>query len=508
MIIPGPEKPDQEAVLDLASAISSSFIHSRSVPFESLVTAALRQVVQALSLGSASLVFFNETGDTSSYQFPPLKSGPAPPSQLDELPLAATRELKRGSPVFVQAAGSSYWLPLMREKRLIGHLVLRALRDHAQPPDELMRRLRILQDLFTYAVNQHTAGAEIDGALQQVRELKSQFEYENSQLMGQYKRRHAGDTIIAESQQMKEVLRLVETVGPTESVVLLQGETGTGKELIGRRIHSLSSRRNRPMLAVNCAALPSALIEGELFGRERGAFTGALTRQAGRFEAAHGSTLFLDEVGELGPDLQAKLLRVLQEGRFERLGSTRTIQADVRIIAATNRDLVAAVEAGEFRRDLFYRLNVFPISMAPLRERTEDIPPMVWMFAEQFGQAMRRLIERIPRETMERLVAHAWPGNARELRNAVERAMILSEGGTLHVEVPGAGLPSSQARRTLEEVQRDRILEAMTRTAWRIRGPGGAANLLGLKPTTLESRMKKLGIQRPPRPAAQGEAGH
>jgi transcriptional regulator with GAF, ATPase, and Fis domain len=244
--------------------------------------------------------------------------------------------------------------------------------------------------VFAYALCQNAADVEVEEALRKVEELKLQLEDVNSHLRQQYQRRYALDEIIAESSSMREVLNMVETVGPTDSVVLIQGESGTGKELIARRIHSLSRRKGRPMVTVNCAALPPTLIESELFGREKGAYTGALSRQAGRFEVADRSTLFLDEIGELPLDLQVKLLRVLQEGRFERLGSTKTIEVDVRLIAATNRDLVAAVEAGEFRRDLYYRLNVFPISIAPLRERQEDIPQMAWMFAEGFGQARGR----------------------------------------------------------------------------------------------------------------------
>jgi transcriptional regulator with GAF, ATPase, and Fis domain len=251
------------------------------------------------------------------------------------------------------------------------------------------------------------------------------------------------------------------------------------------------------MVKLNCAALPPTLIEAELFGREKGAYTGALTRQAGRFELADGSTIFLDEIAELPLELQVKLLRVLEDGQLERIGSTKTLTMDVRVIAATNRELVKLVANGAFREDLYYRLNVFPIAVPPLRERGEDIPLLVWTFAKQFGKALGKPVERIPQETMEGLMRYPWPGNIRELRNEIERAIILSEGSTLRVRLgPVAGL-LADAQTTLEDVERQHILAALHQTDWRIRSLDGAAALLGLKPTTLESRIKKLGLQRP-----------
>ena len=491
---PEPSAIDQEGIIALLGEISARFIHFPTQDFERLVTQSLRQLAEVLELEGASLVFINDVECIASHEFPSLGSSEMPV----ELPLATIARLKSGEPVVVHEGGC-YSLPLMREKRLIGVLSLQAEKDRPRLANAFLSRLRIFCDVFAYALCQHAADVEVEEALRKVEELKLQLEDVNSHLRQQYQRRYALDEIIAESSSMREVLNMVETVGPTDSVVLIQGETGTGKELIARRIHSLSRRKGRPMVTVNCAALPPTLIESELFGREKGAYTGALSRQAGRFEVADRSTLFLDEIGELPLDLQVKLLRVLQEGRFERLGSTKTIEVDVRLIAATNRDLVAAVEAGEFRRDLYYRLNVFPISIAPLRERQEDIPQMAWMFAEKFGQARGRTIERIPPASMELLRAHSWPGNARELRNAVERAMILSEGPVLEIE-PADGVPQApEVERTLEEVQRDHILCTLARTGWRIRGRGGAADQLGLKPTTLESRMSKLGIHRHPR---------
>jgi transcriptional regulator with GAF, ATPase, and Fis domain len=251
------------------------------------------------------------------------------------------------------------------------------------------------------------------------------------------------------------------------------------------------------MVKVNCAALPGPLIEGELFGREKGAYTGAMTRQAGRFEVADGSTIFLDEIGDLPLEIQVKLLRVLQDGRFERLGSTITLKADVRVIAATNHDLAAMVRDGRFREDLFHRLNVFPIETPPLRARVADIPLLVWTFLQEFNQKMGKAIDTIPKPVMERLKQYAWPGNIRELRNLIERAVIVSEGSTLQVELPAGGPGAPALPATLEEVERRHIAEVLERTRWRISGKGGAAEILGLVPTTLHSRMKKLGLSRP-----------
>jgi transcriptional regulator with GAF, ATPase, and Fis domain len=305
------------------------------------------------------------------------------------------------------------------------------------------------------------------------------------------------DKIIGRSDAIHKILSQVEQVAPTRATVLIQGERGTGKELLAEAMHQLSARQGRAWMKVNCAALPSSLVESELFGREKGAYTGALTKQIGRFEAAHGGTIFLDEIGDLPLDMQTKLLRVLQDGQFERLGSVQTLTADVRVIAATNRNLFHEVHEGRFREDLFYRLSVFPLTMPPLRERLEDIPLLVWSFVKEFGQAMSKTIVRIPPPMMEALQTYDWPGNIRELRNVIERAMILTQGESLHIDPPRhATAGVSLLSMTLEEVERRHILSVLAHTGWRVRGQNGAASILGLKPTTLESRMKKLGIRR------------
>jgi len=308
------------------------------------------------------------------------------------------------------------------------------------------------------------------------------------------------EQVIGNSPALESVLEQVERVSPTDSTVLIQGETGTGKELIARAIHNLSSRCGRSFIRLNCAAIPLDLLESELFGHEKGAFTGAIAQKIGRFELADKGTLFLDEVGDIPPALQPKLLRVLQEQEFERLGSTRTHQVDVRLVAATNRNLMDMVNRGEFRSDLYYRLNVFPVLLPPLRARREDIPALVSHFVEVFGRRMGREIEHIPTETMSALSSYPWPGNIRELQNLIERAVILSNDGVLPNPLPVAGTESvaiSPGATTLRDSERSLILNALNEVRWVIGGPKGAAARLGLKRTTLIHKMQKLGIYRP-----------
>ena len=330
----------------------------------------------------------------------------------------------------------------------------------------------------------------------QIKDLRQRLEKENIYLREEVRLLVEHTEIVGQSVAMKKVLTQAEQVARTDSTVLLLGETGTGKELLARFIHKMSARKDRPPVTVNCASLPPTLIESELFGREKGAYTGAMTRLAGRFEIADGSTLFLDEIGELPLDLQSKLLRVLEEGRFERLGSTKTLHVNVRIIAATNRDIEQDVKDGKFRRDLFYRLNVFPIVIPPLRERPEDIPPLVRSIVKELQKRMGKEIESIPTKTMQALQSYSWPGNVRELRNLIEHAMILSAGKTLEVHVPKLGSSEADATDKLNDMERMHMVAVLEKTGWRIAGQGGAAEILGLKRTTLLSKMKKLGIKR------------
>jgi len=331
-------------------------------------------------------------------------------------------------------------------------------------------------------------------SLAEIKALKDRLVAETEYLRAEVVDLKVGHNVIGQSPAIRKVLEQIGQVAATDATVLIQGETGTGKELIARSIHRLSRRGSRTMIVVNCGSLPEGLIESELFGREKGAYTDALTRQAGRFELAHQSTLFLDEIGDLPPGLQAKLLRVLQEGTFERLGSTKTLTVNARIIAATNRNLAADVAVGRFRQDLYYRLSVFPIIVPPLRERREDIPALVWAFVAEFAQKMGKEIESIPKRSMNALVDYSWPGNIRELRNVIEHAVIVSRGRTLEVRHPGRQEPSAQVSQKLEDAMAHHIREVLESTSWRVKGPGGAAELLGLKPTTLFSKMKRLGL--------------
>ena len=302
--------------------------------------------------------------------------------------------------------------------------------------------------------------------------------------------KHQFDTILGQSDGLKYVLYRAEQIAPTNTTVLILGETGTGKELIAAAIHDMSPRKDRPLITVNCAALPANLIESELFGREKGAFTGADTRQVGRFEVAHGSTLCLDEIGELPLELQAKLLRVIQYNEFERLGSSQTIKVDVRIVATTNRNLEEEVRKGRFRQDLYYRLNVFPITVPPLRQRQEDIPILVQAFTERYARKLGKQITSIQKETMKALQDYPWPGNIRELESIIERAVILCPGPVLHLadKLEISSPPLSSTMRTLEETERNQILKILSDTRWRIEGKDGAAAILGLHPSTLRAQ--------------------
>jgi PAS domain S-box-containing protein len=341
-----------------------------------------------------------------------------------------------------------------------------------------------------------TVEAQLNETLEELRKLRDRLQQDNLALRQQITAHHGPTVILGQSPPIVKVIEQAKMVAPTDSVVLITGETGTGKELLARAVHGMSPRASRPMVTVNCAALPAGLIESELFGREQGAFTGASSRQKGRFELADGSTLFLDEVAELPFEVQAKLLRVLQDGRFERLGSAQTVSVNVRVIAATNHDLGAMVDGGRFRADLFYRLRVFPIEMPPLRARAQDIPLLVWDAVRFFSEKLGKPIHTIPWETMRQLQQHPWPGNVRELRNVIERSVILSRDGTLSVSFEPVEARGSIPI-TLAEAQRRHVLATLERTSWRVGGKDGAAAQLGVRRSTLNSIMKRLGIVRP-----------
>ncbi len=356
--------------------------------------------------------------------------------------------------------------------------------------------VRANEQLLSEIEDRKQTAKSLREALAIIKQLKNQLHEENIYLKEECKLLHSQEDIIGNSEALKTVLMQIEQVAGTESTVLIQGETGTGKELVANAIHNLSSRKSRLMIKVNCGSLPPTLIESELFGREKGAFTGALSKQLGRFELADASTIFLDEIDSLPLELQAKLLRVLESGEFERLGSPKTVKVDIRIISATNRNLAKVVSEGGFREDLYYRLNVFQIIVPPLRERQEDILPLVWSFVQEFSKRMGKRIESIPQKEVEGLQAYAWPGNVRELRNVTERAMIISTGPVLHLDVPKIAQSCNGMSGTLEEVDKRRIIEALNTTGWQVSGKNGAAEILGINPKTLESRMQRLGIQR------------
>jgi formate hydrogenlyase transcriptional activator len=392
-------------------------------------------------------------------------------------------------------ANSRCCLPLTTARRRLGGLVFSSGQKGAYDAADL--------EFLQHVANQVAVAVENTLAFEEIQALKDKLYTEKVYLEEEIRTDHNFDKIVGASAALRRVLKEVETVASTDSTVLIRGETGTGKELVARALHQLSPREERTFVKLDCAAIPTGLLESELFGHERGAFTGAITQKIGRFELAHQGTLFLDEVGDIPLELQPKLLRVLQEQEFERLGSTRTIRVDVRLVAATNRDLAPMVAEGRFRNDLYYRLNVFPVLLPPLRERRGDIPLLVRHFTQLFARRMGRRIETIPAEAMDSLTRYAWPGNIRELQNLIERAVILSTGPTLHLplnDLPSAAAPAPVPTRepvTLADAEREHILGVLCETDWVLGGPKGAAARLGMKRSTLHWKMKKLGIVRP-----------
>jgi transcriptional regulator with GAF, ATPase, and Fis domain len=408
------------------------------------------------------------------------------------------------------AAQSTLVVPLHLGQVVTHLMVLQTVSEERIWTIDYTPRLRVLGEVIVNALQRkrafealRTSEQRAIEALEEVKRLRDRLEQENIYLRREVSQSSAGDLIIGRSPAIREALALAEQVAVTTSSVLLLGLTGTGKERFASFIHRASARRDRPMVRVNCSAIPSGLIESELFGREKGAYTGAMSKQIGRFELAHGSTLLLDEVGELPLEVQVKLLRVLQEHTIERLGSSRSIPVDVRIIAATNQDLEQAVLAGHFRSDLFYRLNVFPIVVPPLRDRREDIPALVAALVEEIGAAMGKRFDGVAKGSLEVLQHYGWPGNVRELRNVLERAMILSPGPMLRVDLlhmPKSASNSTMRRTSsdcLEDLEREHILHVLGETDWRVKGLDSASDRLRMNPSTLRSRMKKLGIVRP-----------
>jgi formate hydrogenlyase transcriptional activator len=503
----------------LLADLSAIFVNIPPERLDEMIDSSLKSLVEFLGNDRTTLVRLTPDKRhvlaTHSYAVPdcePFPSGPVADHQLpwyigrmrcgrtvfarcipEDLPPEADKERR-----YCEAHGikSNVAVPLKAGGSVLGAITFAFLKRRCEWSTEILPRLQLIGEVFANAIQHKRADEALRAAVAENEKLRCRLEQENQYLREQAVLKHHHGRIVGQSDALKRVLAEAERVAVTDTPVLLLGETGTGKELLAQTIHELSRRKDRPMVIVNCASLPATLIESELFGREAGAYTGAASAQVGRFVIADGSTLFLDEIGEFPVELQAKLLRVLQDGRFERLGSPETVTADVRIIAATNRNLEQAVREGKFRADLYHRLNVFPIRVPPLRERRDDVPLLVWAFVDSIGCRMGKTIKNVPRRTMEQLQRYCWPGNVRELSNVIERAMILASDDVLRVELPVAAEIAAAAPMSLKESERAQILRALDETGWRIRGEGGAAEILGIKPTTLEARMAKLGIQR------------
>ena len=387
---------------------------------------------------------------------------------------------------------TGFWVPLTRSERNFGSLSFASQSPDAYGPQE--------REFMEHVARHVTIAVENALAFDKIGQLRKRIEDEKVYLEEEIRSEYRFDEIVGASPALRHVLQQVETAAPTDSTVLIQGETGTGKELVARAIHRLSGRAHGTFVKLNCSAIPAGLLESELMGHEKGAFTGALGQRIGRFELAHRGSLFLDEISELPLELQPKLLRVLQDGQYERLGGARTLESDFRLVAATNRDLRTMVAEQRFRMDLYYRINVFPITVPPLRERREDIPTLVRYFVQEFSTRMRKEIDAIPADAMEALVKYSWPGNIRELRNVLERSVILTSGKRLRIPKDAldesAPLTESSGVLPLAEAERRHILDALTATNWIVGGSKGAAALLGLKRSTLQSRMEKLRIHR------------
>jgi len=512
----GPPDTGQLDFERLVAELSVQFINVPAEQVDEAIRLALRRIGEALAIDRCSFYDLREDG-----AFSPLVSWradgvPPPPSadhagerfpwalakarngelivfsSVEEVPSPVDRESYRSF-----GTRAALVVPLAVSGRVIGAVSFNMVRAERLWDSHTVLRLRTAATAFGNVLARRQSEEALHRALAEVRRLSEQLRAENVYLRREVQDRTGTNVVVGQSPAVQRVLEQVRQVAATDSTVLLFGETGTGKEMFATQIHELSARGAKAIVRVNCAAIPSTLIESELFGREKGAFTGALARQIGRFELAHESTVFLDEIGELPPDVQVKLLRVLEERQIERLGSPKSIHVHVRVVAATHRNLEQKIAEGTFREDLFYRLNVFPIQVPPLRERTEDIPLLVWRFVDEFSKTFGKRIDVIPRDNMEALQRYTWPGNIRELRNLVERAMILAAGPRLTIALPAAIASAGKRSTKLVDVEKEHIRTILEGTGWRIRGAGGAADRLGMRPTTLETRMAKLGLKRP-----------
>lgn len=502
---------------EFISEFSAKFVNLDSAEVDNWIDQGLKQVVEFLGVDRSSLLQFSGANEalvvTHSYSKPgcspipkmtDVKGSSFPwispkvlqgeivcSSSLDEFPPEAG--VDRDSLAALNMK-SYIIVPLSIGGSVQYVLSAGALKLEKSWPPEMVSRLRLIGEILVNALDRKKREEELHRTLDEIHQLKEQAEAENIYLRESMSLECGSDEIVGQSPAIQKVLAQIKKVAPTDATILLEGETGVGKEVVARLIHKLSARKNRVMVVVNCAALPATLIESELFGRESGAYTGALSKQIGRFEIADGSTILLDEIGELSPELQTKLLRVLQEGEFERLGSPKKIKVDVRVIAATNRDLTEEARTGNFRKDLYYRLRVFPIYVPPLRERQEDIPLLVQVFVNEFAKKMGKNIQTISRKSMEALQRYPWTGNIRELRNVVEYAMIINSGSKLNIPLPQETAVTDSPLQTLEEIEKQHILKVLEQTNWRIKGDYGAAEILGLNPSTLYFKLKKMNI--------------
>ncbi len=513
--------PERFEFEKLLTELFATFINIQETEFDAKINHALECIGQSLSTDRCHLFQYDEQTDRyvnthywGAKGIPPVPLGikdieaPWITSQLldfkvvhfknvkelpEEAPLDKGLALKHGVKSFLM-------FPLIDGKMVVGGLMLDHVHQERVWSEDLIMRLKIVADVMSNLLIKRRSDKKLKSAFLEIKQLKEQIENERNYLREEIAREHNFESIIGKSNALLQTIKKVEKVAPTESTVLILGETGTGKELIARAIHKMSMRKDAPLIKVNCANLPSTLIESELFGHEKGAFTGAHTQRKGRFELADSATLFLDEIGELPLEAQGKLLTVLEYGEFERMGSSRTIKVDVRIIVATNRDLEKEVKHGNFRQDLWYRLNVFAIAIPPLRQRKEDIPLLANWMLDKLCKQLGKQIDTIPLDTIKALEMYNWPGNIRELQNVIERSIINTPGNILLLADklepdPLEQLPASP-RKTMPEMERDYILHILKEANWKIEGKNGAAKILGLAPSTLRARMKKHGVPR------------